>query len=288
MLQRSSNRSLIFHLILFSLVGAFLAGFVSVSLSMAFPNYADSIWMLRLSIVLQDALVLFFPAYSVFKFSTERSFFMLGLKKDERLVSKLLFALAVYVSALGATTMLARWNANVVFPDFLSGLETKFRSMEDSAMRVTEKLLSGVGLHDLLINLLLVAFLAALVEEVFFRGALQQLLSKWFNNGHVAVWISAFIFSAIHLQFFGFVPRFIMGAILGYLFFYTNNLWVPILYHFANNAIVVIINFYWGESSFVKSMDSAPLTIVSWIVMLLSLGATFVLFAKWGRKYKQG
>lgn len=287
MLQHSSNRSLIFHLILYSLIGAFLAGFIALFLAPFIPTSGDDVWMLRVSIILQDMFVMFFPAYLVFKFSAQRPFYMLGMKKDGAMGEKLLFSLSVYIAAVVGTSVLAMWNANIVFPEFLSGLETIFRDMEDSAMETTKKFFSGSSFSDLAINIFVAAFMAALVEEMFFRGALQQLLSKWFNNGHVAVWVTAFIFSAIHLQFFGFVPRLIMGAILGYLFLYTRNLWVPFFYHFVNNTMVIIVNFYWGETSFVKEMDATKPTIAAWILLCISFVVTLALFAKWGRKLQK-
>lgn len=286
MLQNNSDRSLVFYLVLFSFVGAFMTSAVIVAISALMPNHAESSWSLRITILLQDLLVLFLPAYFVFKFSTKRPMYMLGFKQSEKLNSQLWHTLFIYLVALPAASVMAKWNDGVVFPTALSGLEAKFRAMEESARSVTDTFLAGEGIGDLFINIAIVGVAAAVVEEVFFRGGLQQLLMKWFGNGHVAVWVTAFVFSAIHLQFYGFIPRLFMGAILGYLFYYSRNLWVPIFYHLVNNATVVIINFFWGDTQFVKNFEDSALYWYSWVGLVVSLFVTFVMFQRFAKVAK--
>ena len=95
----------------------------------------------------------------------------------------------------------------------------------------------------LLINIGLLALLPALSEELSFRGTLQQIL----GNKAAAIWVTAFIFSAIHMQFYGFVPRMLMGAMFGYVFVWTGSLWVPILMHFTNNGLAVLTYYLFDE-----------------------------------------
>lgn len=286
MLQNNSDRSLVFYLVLFSFVGAFMTSAVIVAISALMPNHAESSWSLRITILLQDLLVLFLPSYCVFKFSTKRPMYMLGFKQSEKLYSQLWHTLIIYLVALPAASVMAKWNDGVVFPTALSGLEAKFRAMEESARSVTDTFLAGEGIGDLFINIAIVGVAAAVVEEVFFRGGLQQLLVKWFGNGHVAVWVTAFVFSAIHLQFYGFIPRLFMGAILGYLFYYSRNLWVPIFYHLVNNATVVIMNFFWGETQFVKNFEDSALYWYSWVGLVVSLFVTYVMFQRFAKVAK--
>lgn len=286
MLQNNSDRSLVFYLVLFSFVGAFMTSAVIVAISALMPNHAESSWSLRITILLQDLLVLFLPAYFVFKFSTKRPMYMLGFKQSEKLNSQLWHTLIIYLVALPAASVMAKWNDGVVFPTALSGLEAKFRAMEESARSVTDTFLAGEGIGDLFINIAIVGVAAAVVEEVFFRGGLQQLLVKWFGNGHVAVWVTAFVFSAIHLQFYGFIPRLFMGAILGYLFYYSRNLWVPIFYHLVNNATVVIMNFFWGDTQFVKNFEDSALYWYSWVGLVVSLFVTYVMFQRFAKVAK--
>jgi hypothetical protein len=96
-------------------------------------------------------------------------------------------------------------------------------------------------ISTLLLNLLVCALLPAVCEEFFFRGTLQQVLQRWCKNSHVAIWLTGFIFSAIHLQIDGFLARWLLGAYLGYLLVWSGSLWLPILAHFLHNALSIII-----------------------------------------------
>jgi len=101
---------------------------------------------------------------------------------------------------------------------------------------LTEQCLKADNFGILLINLGLMALLPAFAEELSFRGTLQQIL----GNKHLAIWLTAIVFSAIHMQFYGFIPRMLMGAMFGYIFVWTGSLWVPIVMHFTNNSLAVI------------------------------------------------
>jgi membrane protease YdiL (CAAX protease family) len=115
----------------------------------------------------------------------------------------------------------------------------------------------------MILNLFIIAILPAVGEEFFFRGVLQKILIKLFKSGHVGIWVTAFIFSAIHFQFFGFVPRFILGLIFGYLFFWSGTLWLPVISHFINNAVPVIMAYIQGMEKF-----NAPTDTPSWKLAL--------------------
>ena len=110
----------------------------------------------------------------------------------------------------------------------------------------------------MILNLFIIAILPAVGEEFFFRGVLQKILIRLFKSGHVAIWVTAFIFSAIHFQFFGFVPRFILGLIFGYLFFWSSTLWLPVISHFINNAVPVIMAYIQGMEKF-NALSDTPL-----------------------------
>lgn len=116
-------------------------------------------------------------------------------------------------------------------------------TMEDSTNEIVINLLGTTDIGLLLLNLLVMAILPALGEELVFRGVVQPNLIKMVSNYHIAIWITAFIFSAIHMQFQGFLPRMVLGALLGYLSFWSKNLWFPIIAHFFNNAIQVVAFF---------------------------------------------
>src|SRR6185437_15872902 len=109
------------------------------------------------------------------------------------------------------------------------------------------------SIGGLIINLLVMAFMAALSEEIFFRGLLQQMLIKNKINAHVAIVITAILFSAFHLQFFGFIPR----MVLGYLYYITQNLWVSIIAHFCNNAFAVVAMHFYNQDVTAEGSQNA-------------------------------
>ncbi len=145
--------------------------------------------------------------------------------------------IAMQVVGLPLMNWIVDWNNGVVFPD---AVERVLRSMEDVAAVQTRTLLTTDTLWQMLAGVLVIGFLAALSEEMLFRGAI---LGRWLDdkvNCHVAIWAVAVLFSAIHMQFYGFVPRMLLGAWLGYLLVWTRSLWVPVLAHALNNSIVVV------------------------------------------------
>ena len=149
-------------------------------------------------------------------------------------------AALVMVCAIPGINLLADLNNRIVLPECLSSLEQFFRQMEEEAALLTERFMQADNVWVMMINMGLMAVLPALAEEMSFRGVLQQLLG---GRRHVAIWLTAVIFSAIHMQFYGFIPRMLMGALFGYVFVWTGSLWVPIVMHFVNNGMAVLVYY---------------------------------------------
>jgi membrane protease YdiL (CAAX protease family) len=150
-------------------------------------------------------------------------------------------AALVMVCAIPGINLLADLNNRIVLPECLSSLEQFFRQMEEEAALLTKRFMQADNVWVMMINMGLMAVLPALAEEMSFRGVLQQLLSGM--RTHVAIWLTAVIFSAIHMQFYGFIPRMLMGALFGYVFVWTGSLWVPIVMHFVNNGMAVLVYY---------------------------------------------
>ena len=131
-------------------------------------------------------------------------------------------------------------NQQMELPSFMEGIEHWMRAREDEAERLTLLLLSEKGIGALLANLLVVALTAGITEEFLFRGAFQRILERWTSNPHWVIWIAACLFSAFHMQFYGFLPRMLLGAYFGYLLYWSRNIWIPVFAHFTNNAFAVI------------------------------------------------
>ncbi len=158
-------------------------------------------------------------------------------------VNWLLMSALIIFFAAPMVNFLVAVNQQLSLPESMSNIEEWMRSAEDAAETMTKLFLQVTTWQGLLFNLFLIAVIPAIGEEFIFRGALQRIFNQWTGNVHIAVIITAILFSAMHLQFFGFLPRLLLGIVLGYLFVYTGTIWVPVFAHFFNNAVAVIIFF---------------------------------------------
>lgn len=134
-------------------------------------------------------------------------------------------------------------NGFLHLPPAYAELERTLKLAEETAAQLTGAFLQADNISTLLVNLIVVALLPAIGEELFFRGALQNFVRLTFKNKHVAVWLVAIIFSAVHGQFYGFLPRMLLGAMFGYAYLYTGNLWLTIIMHFVNNGFAVVCSY---------------------------------------------
>jgi membrane protease YdiL (CAAX protease family) len=168
-------------------------------------------------------------------------------------------------------------NQKLVLPDFLKGLENWIRRKEDETMQITLLLLKMAGTKVLVINLFMIAFVPAVSEELMFRGGVQRTFGRIFESQHAAIWLSAAVFSAIHVQFYGFLPRMLLGAGFGYIYLWSGSLWYSMLGHFINNAYAVCVAFYMQKQNMdISKMDSVPQ--FAWYGYLISFALTILVF----------
>ena len=164
---------------------------------------------------------------------------------------------------------LSYWfNQQIPLPDWMV-------SIEDSTNDMIKNLLISEAGYELPFNLLVIAVLPALGEELVFRGFVQQQLTKYFKSPVAGIWLAAIIFSLIHFQFQGFIPRALLGALLGYLYFWTGNLWVPIVAHFFNNAAQLIAQHLFMKD--VSELDLDNIEHIPWGAGLFSLATVLVI-----------
>lgn len=186
--------------------------------------------------------------------------------------------IAVIAAILPFLHWTAALNEMLCLPEYLAGIEDWMKRSEEQAMELTGLFLATTSVSGLLLNLFMIAVLPAIGEEFFFRGVLLRLFREWTGNVHVAVIISAFLFSALHLQFFGFVPRFILGMFLGYLFVWTRSIWAPVLVHFFNNGLAVFAAWIYARGGIDTDVDSfgavdQPIVILSSFLMVTFMTA---------------
>lgn len=144
-------------------------------------------------------------------------------------------------------------NKSMALPSFLKDLEAWMLLKEQQMELITKQLLVMPSVNSFLVNILMLAIIPAIGEELTFRGCLQKIFKRWTGNYHAAIWITAIIFSSIHFQFYGFIPRMLLGALFGYLFVWSGSLWIPIVGHFLNNAAAVVTAYVYQQNG--KSVD---------------------------------
>ncbi|MBR5102345.1 MAG: CPBP family intramembrane metalloprotease [Muribaculaceae bacterium] len=150
---------------------------------------------------------------------------------------------AMALVSLPAMNYIVYLNEHMALPAWLSGVEQWMRETEDAARQTTDFLLGSSSVGMLLVIVLVVGLLTGLCEEFFFRGGILNIMLDSRLGRHAAVWIAALVFSALHMQFFGFVPRLLLGAWFGYLFVWSRSLWLPVIAHALNNTIVVVATY---------------------------------------------
>lgn len=197
----------------------------------------------------------------------ENPFEHLGFKRPQCKTNITLHFVLVIVFMLAimpAIELISSWNASYSFPESLKWLEDYFRQAEKSSIESTIQALSGDGIGILLLNLFAIALTPAVCEEMFFRGIMQNQLIDITKKPTVGIFLTAFIFSAIHLQFSGLVPRFILGLALGYLYYVSGSLWTSIAAHFTNNAAVIFVA-YFSDISIADTPDLSSFASPIWI-----------------------
>lgn len=192
-------------------------------------------------------------------------------------------AVALILLALPAINLLGYINQQMTLPAFLAPLEAWMKTQEQNAAILTERFLNVQTFGGLLANILLMAALPAISEELTFRGVIQGLFNSSSHrttnsSPHLAIWCSAILFSAIHLQFYGFIPRMLMGALFGYMLVWTGSMWIPILMHFANNAMAVLLYFmaqrqHWDMDKLdtIGTNDTLWLGVVSIVITVVGI-----------------
>jgi len=146
----------------------------------------------------------------------------------------LVFAIMLLIPPFVA--LLLEWNMQIPLPESLLIFNVNSEAIVEAFLKMST-------ISDLLYTFLVIAIVPAIGEELVFRGYLQQSIQKWLQSPHLAILITAFFFSAIHLDFQGVLPRFVLGALLGYLYYWSGSIWLPILAHFVNNAQGVVFSY---------------------------------------------
>jgi len=175
-------------------------------------------------------------------------------------------------------------NTKMDLPDFLQGFERWAKEKEESLKALTQYLTAFDTIGEFILGILIFALIPAIGEELVFRGVLQTQFIRWFRNPHVGIWVTAIIFGAIHMQFYGMLPRTLLGALLGYLYWWSGNIWVPIIGHFMNNGFTVLLMYllqrkvidYQIDTEEAMPLQSILFSLVATVALLYYLRQQFL------------
>lgn len=155
--------------------------------------------------------------------------------------------------------LLSNINQQMKLPHYLKGLEDWMKDSENSAQKITEAMLQMKTVWDMVMDVLLIGLVTAIVEEFMFRGVIQTIFVRWTKNVHVAVWITAILFSAFHMEFYGFLPRLLLGVLFGYFVAWSGSIWPAVWAHFLNNATDVVVTYLYQHKVISENPDDQHL-----------------------------
>jgi uncharacterized protein len=242
---------------------------------------------LRLPVLIMQGCATFFgliiiPALYLFGIEKQNPIDWIKSKSSSLLI--LLVVAILTITFFAPNSIFIEWNANFVFPQFLEEFGAWARERENLAEEFTKFFVTFETNTDFLLGLVVIAVLPAIGEELVFRGMLQPELYRATGNHHAAIWISAIIFSAFHMQFFGFVPRMLLGALFGYLYVWSGNLFLSMFAHFVNNGFSVLMMYLYQQGIISVDMESPEVAPWSAVAIFTSI---FIALLYYFKKYHQ-
>lgn len=273
------------RLILFAciaILGYILTGLLTTVLIYKFGTASPRV--LRIAALAQDILALIAPAVVTSAMVTRLPAELLELRGGVK-ARLWVGALAVMFVAAPAMNCVIDFNQNIEATGALSSIVEKLRTMENNANAMIEVMQGNGSWGDLLMNVLIIGIAAGFSEELFFRGALQRLLSTGGMNVHAAIWISAAVFSAVHMQFFGFLPRLLLGAYFGYLLYWSRSIWLPAAAHALNNTIYVVAQWCYQRAGTPDiTVDNVGLGDTWPAAVASAIATTALIFLAWRQR----
>jgi len=276
----------------FSLIGVYFISFITaiddpMALATSIDRQAEMPYVFFFLRAMEAIGGFIIPAV-IFPFIVGRRWGSYYNLKSHMPLTLILLVIAIAYFVTPAVSLSGKLNQAIELPQFLSGFEQWLQEKSDQVQRVYAVLLNIDSPTKFIVILFVVAVIPAIGEELVFRGAIQNIFYGWTRNAHWGIWIAAFIFSALHLQFYLFLPRFLLGALFGYMVFWSGNLWYPILAHFLNNAMAVSLAYYYniiGREIDLEEIGEVSLTFS--LVFTLILFGLLYLFRKESLKTKE-
>lgn len=267
-------------MIIFSALGTLIAGVCyGTDLSALTPHQQASYYRILQGFASVGTFIL--PAL-LFSYFADKKLFTYN--QMDRVPNYMLTDIVIILSLalLPVVMCLAEWNDSLHLPAALQKVDNWMRTMDEKNEGIVKLMTVDYRVGILLVNILIMGALPAIGEELLFRGTIQPFLHKWIKNPHWAIWITAFIFSAIHFQISGFIPRFLLGAYLGYLFYWSGSLWLPILAHFMHNSLSLTADYIFLRRGYdvdnLSFSDISNYQYIFVIAVVFIIGGVFMLY----------
>ncbi len=235
-------------------------------------NDPDTLKFLKYLQIIQSIGLFIVPSFIIGYIFHNRPSVYLGFIATKRYL--IILTILIFLAAIPLINSLAIINESMQLPNWLGGLENWMIEQEANAAQLTKAFLKMDNLGNLIFNIIMLGILPALGEELIFRGIIQRLFAEWTKNIHLGIVVAAILFSALHMQFYGFLPRMVLGILLGYLFYWSGSIWIPIIGHFVNNAMAIILYYFYGDSI---TNNIEGISVGSSIVIYLVIGVLLII-----------
>ena len=222
----------------------------------------------------------FLMPWILLKYFYKGSFSDFAPTKTDLSLIGLSFLLVIFF--MGVNAPFIEWNQNIHLPESMSGIESALKNMEEMLAKTSKFITEFESFGQLLLGIVVVAIIPGIGEELVFRGLVQNHVYRITKNIHVAIWLGALLFSLFHLQFYGLVPRMLLGALFGYMYYFSGNIIYPMVAHFVNNGFTLIMLYLYHNELVdfnIEATDSIP-----WPQVIISVIITLLLFIFFKKK----
>ena len=275
-INKTSKLERIFLLAALIVLGLIIGTVIGVVYVFISGNEMTSLNSLRFMQICSQIFTFVLPPIIYAMLVKEKPFKSLGFKRST--ILWLILGVAMIYAIMPLNGVFGEWNSNIKFPESMAAFEKLMQDLQERATEVMEKFVNVDTIGGLILNLFMIAGLAALGEELLFRSVIQTSLIRICKNAHIGIFIASAIFSLFHMEFYGLLPRLVLGLLMGYMYYYSRSIWIPMAMHFTNNGTIVILYYLNNIGAINIDVESFGTTDV--FLLILSIVAMTALF--WG------
>ena len=273
-IKKTSRLERIFLLAALVVIGLIVGSVIGLLYAIISGNDIMSLNSLRFMQISSQIFTFVLPPILYAMLVKERPFKSLGFSKST--ILWLILGVAMMYTILPLNSIFTEWNANIKFPESLASFEKLMQDLQENATEIMMRFINVDTIGGLILNLFMIAGLAALGEELLFRSVIQTSLIRICKNAHIGIFIASAIFSLFHMEFYGLLPRLVLGLLMGYMYYYSRSIWIPMAMHFANNGTIVFL--YYLNNIGAINIDVESFGETNIFVLILSIIAMVALF----------